>query len=90
MAHRGIYFFDPPSYNPDGIYPANTIPAFQAALDTGHDGFELDVRITKDGKFVASHDEDLAVATDCDGKVAERTLAELKRFTAAPSFPRWA
>lgn len=78
LAHRGTYYFNPPAYNLDGVYPANTLPAFQAALDTGYQGFELDVRVTKDKKFVASHDENLAVATDCTGRVSERTLEELR------------
>lgn len=79
LAHRGSYLFDIPNYNGEAIHPANTIPAFQEAIDTGYEGFELDLRLTRDGKFAVSHDEDLSVATDLEGKVCERTLDEIRR-----------
>src|SRR3990172_3063349 len=34
----------------------NTIPSFEAALEAGCDGVELDVRMTQDGVLVVHHD----------------------------------
>ncbi len=85
LAHRGSCYFNPPPYNLDGIYPANTIPAFQASVDMGYEGFELDVHVTQDGHFVVSHDESLDVATDGKGKVRDRTLASLRGLTVRSS-----
>ena len=59
IAHRGTCY--QPPFNDEGIYPANTIPAFESALHSGYEGFELDVRVTKDKRFILSHDEDLGV-----------------------------
>jgi glycerophosphoryl diester phosphodiesterase len=87
LAHRGACYAPP--LNHDGVYPSNTIPAFEAALRAGYQGFELDVRVTKDGKFVVAHDEDLGVSTDREGRVAEQTLAELRGATVliSPRIP---
>ncbi len=37
----------------------NTLSAYQAALDAGVDGIEIDVSMTSDGRLVCFHDEDL-------------------------------
>ncbi|MHC4134770.1 MAG: glycerophosphodiester phosphodiesterase [Planctomycetota bacterium] len=87
LAHRGACYAPP--LNHDGIYPSNTIPAFEAALRAGYRGFELDVRVTKDRRFVVAHDEDLGVSTDREGRVGEKTLAELRGTTVllSPRLP---
>ena len=36
--------------------PENTEGAFQAAVDTGYEGIELDIRLSKDGEVVVCHD----------------------------------
>ena len=90
LAHRGTCFYD--SINREGIYPSNTMPAFEAALEAGYQGFELDVRVTKDKKFVVSHDQDLSAATSGSGYVREQTLAELEEVwvLGSPIIPeRW-
>jgi len=74
IAHRGISYQPPTNY--DGIFPANTIPGFEAALRSGYGGFELDVRITKDNRFIISHDENLNVATTIKGVVADKNLSD--------------
>lgn len=52
----------------------NTAAAFAAALEAGADGFETDVRRTRDGALVLHHDRLLP-----DGRaVAEETLASLR------------
>jgi len=72
VAHRG----DPASA------PENTLPALEAALGSGADIVELDVRLTLDGRAVIVHDELLDRTTDGEGLVAEHTLAELRGLDA--------
>lgn len=52
IGHRGK-----PGYPRQG---ENTIPSFEAALAAGADGVELDVRRSKDGRLVISHDQTMA------------------------------
>ncbi len=66
--------------------PENTLPAFQAALDQGADGVELDVQLTADGVPVVIHDDTVDRTTDGRGPVAARTLEELKRLDAGARF----
>ncbi|MBE5893329.1 MAG: PHP domain-containing protein [Lachnospiraceae bacterium] len=49
QAHRGVS-----TENPE-----NTMPAFRAAVNQGYDVIELDVDVTKDGKFLLLHDSEL-------------------------------
>ena len=72
IAHRG----DPASA------PENTLPALEAALASGADIVELDVRLTADGHAVVVHDELLDRTTNGAGAVAEHTLAELRALDA--------
>lgn len=44
----------------------NTLPGFEAALEAGCDGVELDVRMTRDGVLVVHHDD---TATGPEGPV---------------------
>ncbi len=76
IAHRGLCYQPPNNY--DGIFPANTIPGFEAALASGYKGFELDVRVTKDKRFIISHDEDLSAATTLHGYVKDKNLADFE------------
>jgi glycerophosphoryl diester phosphodiesterase len=39
-----------------GLYPENTLPAFQKAIDLGVNTLELDLVISKDKKVVLSHE----------------------------------
>ena len=39
-----------------GLFPENTWPAFQKALELGVDFLELDVVVDKDGELVVSHE----------------------------------
>lgn len=45
-------------------YPENTLPAFQAAIATGVDRIELDLRISADGKLLVIHDDTLDRTTN--------------------------
>jgi len=61
------------------VYPANTIKAFEAAFDQGFDGIELDVQFSSDRVAIVSHDDNLAVATTCRGKISETAAEELRK-----------
>lgn len=62
--------------------PENTIPAFEAALASGAEVLELDLRMTADEQVVVFHDELLDRTTDGSGPIADRTLAELRVLDA--------
>jgi glycerophosphoryl diester phosphodiesterase len=63
-----------------GYAPENTLLSFQTAIDIGCDATELDVRLSKDGKVVVIHDEEVSRVTDGTGFVCEMTLAKLKKL----------
>jgi len=69
IAHRGAH---------QGI-PENSLPAYQKAIDLGCDFVEIDVRTTKDGKFVSVHNSNIdSYVAGKTGTVRSLTLAELK------------
>ena len=63
-----------------GLYPENSLPAFQKALDLGVTTLELDLVISKDKKVVVSHDPFMnhEIALDIDGN--EIPKAEEKSY----------
>jgi glycerophosphoryl diester phosphodiesterase len=63
-----------------GNPPENSLPAFEAAIRQGAEGVELDVLCSKDHQLIVFHDEDLVRMTDGEGKVASRTLPELRKL----------
>jgi glycerophosphoryl diester phosphodiesterase len=69
-----------------GLWPENTIHAFESARSLGVDILETDVRSTKDGVLVVLHDATLERTTDGAGRVSDKTLAELKTLDAAFRF----
>lgn len=60
-------------------HPENTIAAMVAALDAAQpaDGFECDVRLTRDGVPVVFHDDDTLRLCEVPGSIEERSLAEV-------------
>lgn len=62
------------------LYPENSIPAIQSAIDKGIDIVELDIRETKDGILVLMHDESIEKKTNGKGKVSDLTWAALQAF----------
>ena len=70
-AHRGF------SYK----YPEATRAAYQGAIEVGVDGFECDVRLTKDGIAVCFHDRDTNRIAGVRRSVASLTLEELRGIT---------
>ena len=67
----------------DGIWPGDTIYAFERAVEVGADILEMDAHITKDGEIVLMHDEKVDRTTDGTGLIEDLTLAELKQLDAA-------
>jgi glycerophosphoryl diester phosphodiesterase len=65
-----------------GLWPENTVYAFERASELGVDVLELDVRASSDGQLVVIHDERVERTTDGAGAVAALTLEELKRLDA--------
>jgi glycerophosphoryl diester phosphodiesterase len=72
MAHRGGA----------GLWPENTLLAFERARDLGVDVIETDVHSTADGVLVVLHDATLERTTDGAGRVGALTLAQLKKLDA--------
>ena len=66
--------------------PQNTLAAFRKAIEFGADGVELDVHLSKDGVVVVIHDFYVDRTTDGTGRVAQKTLAELKVLDAGEKF----
>ena len=67
----------------DGIWPGDTMHAFEKAVEIGADVLEVDAHITKDGEIVLMHDEKVDRTTDGTGLIEDLTLAELKKLDAA-------
>lgn len=70
IAHRGL----------SGIETENTAAAFVAAGNRSYFGIETDVHMTKDGKFVAIHDENISRVSGIDKIIEESTYEELKNI----------
>ncbi|KAI9654279.1 MAG: hypothetical protein M1831_005444 [Alyxoria varia] len=61
-------------------YPENTIEAFKGAVHAGAHAVETDVRLTKDGVVVLSHDSNLKRCYGKDKQIKDCTWDELKTF----------
>lgn len=71
-AHRGF----------SGVYPENTMLAFQKAYEIGADGIEYDVHVTKDGECVVMHDENTIRTTGVDNLIKDMTCEEFLALDA--------
>jgi glycerophosphoryl diester phosphodiesterase len=60
------------------LWPENTLQAFENALNSGADGFELDVMVTKDEIPVLFHDPNLKRLYSLDVWVEDKSFKELK------------
>jgi len=70
IAHRGA----------SGYKPEMTIHAYELALKQNVDGFETDVRLTKDLELVGVHDRKTGRVADRDLVVSKSTLKELQEL----------
>lgn len=66
----------------DGLWPGDTLYAFERAAALGVDVLEMDLHITQDGVLVISHDETVDRTTDGTGNIEDMTLAEIKALDA--------
>ena len=71
VAHRGV----------SGLERENTCPAFVAAGVKSYYGIETDVHVTKDGKIIVYHDNNLLRLTGLDKIIEETDFAELRELT---------
>lgn len=66
--------------------PENTLAAFELASAQGADAVELDAKLTADGHIVVFHDRTLERTTNGTGRLAKKTLAELRELDAGSHF----
>jgi glycerophosphoryl diester phosphodiesterase len=76
MAHRGF----------SGLFPENTLLAFEKAVRVGAAYIELDVHMTRDGEVVVCHDADLERTTNLAGLICELSYREVARADAGYNF----
>lgn len=76
IAHRGA----------SAYAPENTLAAFQKAVDSNSDAFELDAKLTNDGEIVVIHDQSVDRTTNGTGKVKNLSLEELRKLDAGTVF----
>lgn len=77
VAHRGAH---------EGI-PENTVPAYEKAIELGADFVEIDVRTTRDGRFVCIHNATVDnYAPGATGRVKDMTLAEIQALDIGGKF----
>jgi glycerophosphoryl diester phosphodiesterase len=65
-----------------GLWPENTLYAFEQASKLGVDMLEMDLHLSRDGQLVVIHDATLERTTDGQGEVAMYSLAQLQRLDA--------
>jgi len=68
-AHRGA----------SGEFAEGSQGAYLAAIEQGSDGFECDVRLTKDKQIICYHDKDAKRLSNLDLKIADTNYDQLKR-----------
>ena len=66
----------------DGLWPSDTMFAFERAVAMGVDMLEMDLHVTSDGALVLMHDETVDRTTDGSGRLEDMTLAEVKALDA--------
>lgn len=62
-------------------YPGNTIESVLPVLQTGADGSEIDIQMTKDSVLVLFHNEVLEGRTSCAGKIYDYNWEEINKCT---------
>lgn len=69
-AHRGF----------SSVAPENSMPAFGAAVASGAEEIEFDLRVTADGYIVVNHDRSVDRCSNGTGKISDLTLAQLRQL----------
>lgn len=75
-AHRGF----------PNVAPENSIPAYEAAVAANADEIEYDIWSTTDGVLVSCHDPVLDRVSNGEGKIYEKTYAELLQLDFGVKF----
>jgi glycerophosphoryl diester phosphodiesterase len=75
IAHRGAGF----------EFDENTVEGCQQSYARGIRGYEVDIRLTKDGQIVLMHDTDVSRTTAGKGKIEDLTLAEIQALRTTKS-----
>ena len=81
-SHRGITAHRGNS----GMFPENTLPAFENAIELGVDWIELDLFLTKDQQLVVIHDQTTERTGDRALDVTKSTLQEIQSVDVANDF----
>ncbi|KHT62175.1 glycerophosphodiester phosphodiesterase [Photobacterium gaetbulicola] len=68
------------------LAPENTIASINKAAEAGVKWVEIDTQLSADGIPVVIHDETVNRCTDGKGRIADLTLAQLKRLDAGSWF----
>jgi glycerophosphoryl diester phosphodiesterase len=77
VAHRGASL----------AHPENTMAAFEAAIASGAEVVEFDIRVSADGHAVVMHDAVVDRTTDGHGAVRSLTLDQLRQLRITTSGP---
>jgi glycerophosphoryl diester phosphodiesterase len=78
IGHRGA----------SGGAPENTLAAFRLAADLGAQAIETDLQLTRDGRLVLMHDDQLQRTTNGRGVVTAKNFDELRKLDAGSWFPK--
>jgi glycerophosphoryl diester phosphodiesterase len=70
----------------DGLYPENTLLAFERTIAMGADVVDVDLRLSRDDVVVAFHDAAVDRITGSSGSVRAMTFDQLSRLDAGWSF----
>lgn len=73
----------------EGIWPSNTMYAFERAVKLGVDMLDLDIHQSQDGHLVVIHDDSVDRTTNGKGKIRDLTLAQLKALDAGWYWPQF-
>jgi glycerophosphoryl diester phosphodiesterase len=76
IAHRGG----------GGLWPENTLFAFEKARQLGVDAIEMDLRASGDGEIVVIHDRGVNRTTNGSGRVDQMTLEQIRTLDAGYKF----
>ncbi len=79
-AHRGV----------TSVAPENTIPAYQEAVRLGYYSAECDIVLTKDNKWVLSHNDKMDIRLWQVGNISDTTLEELRKYKHKNGSNFWA
>lgn len=66
--------------------PENTRPALQRCVEDGFEWAEVDVKLTKDGTHILSHDDGLVTADGTRWKVSDHTVGDLQKLDLGSTF----